>query len=59
MDLEILSDNHFVAWTHIRYEDISRFPARIKAAATTLYAEGQRGEYTILAYGAAMSIKRK
>lgn len=60
MDLEIYADSHFVAWTHIiRYEDISRFPARIMAAATALYAEGQRGEYTVSVRGTVMTIKRK
>ena len=42
MDLDIQEGNKFIAWTAIEYKDISRFPARIKAAASALYFEGQR-----------------
>jgi superfamily II DNA or RNA helicase/predicted house-cleaning noncanonical NTP pyrophosphatase (MazG superfamily) len=59
MDVEIQQDQHFVAWTHVRYDDISRFPARIKAAATALFKEGQRGEFNVSAHGIGIIIKRK
>ncbi len=42
MDLEIQNEQFFLAWTHVKYDDLTRFPARIKAAATALYNEGQR-----------------
>ena len=59
MDLEIQNEHSFVAWTSVRYDDISRFPARIKAAATALFNEGQRGEFNITAAGTRLVIARK
>lgn len=59
MDIEVHKDEHFVAWTHVRYEDITRFPARIKAAATALLEEGQHGEFRIEAQDSSLKIKRK
>ena len=47
MDIEVQKDEHFVAWTHVRYEDITRFPARIKATATALFEEELHGEFHI------------
>jgi hypothetical protein len=58
MDIEIQNDNHFVAWTHVQYNDLSRFPARIKATATALYKEGQRGEFHVSTDGSCLTIKR-
>jgi hypothetical protein len=59
MDLEIHKEQKFVAWTHTSYDDITRFPARIKAAATALFSERQFGEYKITASGSGVVIKRK
>jgi superfamily II DNA or RNA helicase/HKD family nuclease len=59
MELEILKEQNFLAWTHIRYSDVSRFPARIKAAATALYREGQYGEFNVKAHGTKLLIIRK
>lgn len=58
MDLEIHKELKFVAWTHTSYDDITRFPARIKAAATALLGEGQLGEFNITASGTCIVIKR-
>lgn len=59
MDIETQNDSHFVAWTHVRYNDLSRFPARIKATATALNREGQRGEFHVSTNGTYLIIKRK
>jgi superfamily II DNA or RNA helicase/predicted house-cleaning noncanonical NTP pyrophosphatase (MazG superfamily) len=58
MDIEILDGNHFHAWTGRRYEDETRFPARIKAAATALHAEGFRGEYHMESRGQKALVKK-
>ncbi len=58
MNLEIYKEQKFVAWTHTRYDDISRFPARIKAAATALFNERQLGEFNIAARDTRIIIKR-
>ena len=47
MELEILEGEKFIAWTHTQYKDITRFPARIKAAASALYFEGYRGGVSV------------
>jgi len=47
MELEISKRGTFSAWTGRRYDDPSRFPARIKAAATALFAEGFRGAFRV------------
>ena len=49
MDIEISKPGTFSAWTGRRYDDPSRFPARIKAAATALYFEGFRGAFQVKA----------
>ena len=59
MDLEVHKEHKFVAWTHTSYDDISRFPARIKAAATALFSEGQLGEFNVTASGSGIVIMRK
>jgi len=58
MDIEILNDQHFIAWTSVHYDDITRFPARIKAAATALLEEGCFGQFHITARGLMLSIIR-
>jgi len=47
MDIEVFNDRVFTAWTPVKYDDLSRFPARIKAAATALYRCGQTGKFHI------------
>ena len=59
MDVEILDGDHFLAWTGSRYKDKTRFPARIKAATTALFAEGFRGEFHIAATGKKVEIYKK
>jgi len=59
MDVEIRDGDHFLAWTGSRYKDKTRFPARIKAAATALFAEGFRGEFHITATGKKVEIYKK
>ena len=59
MDVDIRDGNSFLAWTGSRYKDKTRFPARIKAAATALFAEGFRGEFHITAKEKKVSIYRK
>jgi hypothetical protein len=48
-----------MAWTGSKYKDKTRFPARIKAAATALFAEGFRGEFSIVAKGRKVEIYKK
>ena len=59
MDIEVHKDEHFVAWTAVRYDDVSRFPARIKAAATALFEEGVHGEFHVVAENESVKIVRK
>ena len=59
MDVDIRDGNSFLAWTGSRYNDKTRFPARIKAAATALFAEGFRGEFSIVATGNNVEIYKK
>ena len=58
MDLDIQEGNKFIAWTAIEYKDISRFPARIKAAASALYSEGLRGRFRVVAEGMKVVVSR-
>ena len=58
MDLEIQEGKKFIAWTSIEYKDISRYPARIKAAASALYCEGQKGEFNVIADAMGVVISR-
>ena len=57
MELEISNPGTFSAWTGRRYDDPSRFPARIKAAATALFAEGFRGAFQVDAKAREVRIK--
>ena len=59
LDIEVRKDEHFIAWTHVRYDDVSRFPARIKAAATALLEEGLHGEFQVVSQNASLKIRRK
>lgn len=59
MDVDIRDGNAFMAWTGSRYKDKTRFPTRIKAAATALFAEGFRGEFHIKVEGNKVNIYRK
>lgn len=59
MDIEIMNDQNFIAWTPARYDDISRFPARIKAAATALFEEGVLGQFHVKAQGSSLVVVRK
>jgi len=59
MDVDIRDGNSFMAWTGSRYEDETRFPARIKAAATALFAEGFRGGFHIAATVKKVEIYKK
>jgi hypothetical protein len=52
-------DEHFTAWTTVRYDDLSRFPTRIKAAATALFEEGLQGKFHIAAKDDSIRISRK
>ena len=56
MELEILEGEKFIAWTHTQYKDITRFPARIKAAASALYFEGYRGGVSVVVEGIRISL---
>jgi len=47
MEIEIMEGDSFRAWTGSKFRDKTRFPARIKAAATALLHEGFRGEYHV------------
>ena len=58
MDVEIREGDTFLAWTASRYDDPTRFPARIKAAATALFAEGLRGSFRISARNDTVEIRR-
>ena len=58
MDIEIAGPGSFSAWTSRRYDDPSRFPARIKAAATALFAENFRGIFKIAALEKEVRITR-
>lgn len=58
MDIEIFNDRFFTAWTPVKYDDLTRFPARIKAAATALYRCGQRGQFHIEANDNQILISR-
>ena len=58
MDIEIREGDNFLAWTGRRYKDKSRFPTRVKAAATALYTEGFRGEYHIESKGKKVVINK-
>ena len=57
MELEILEGEKFIAWTHTQYKDITRFPARIKAAASALYFERHRGGISVTVDGVKIIIK--
>jgi hypothetical protein len=59
MDIEVQNDQHFIAWTSIRFDDTTRFPARIKAAATALCEEGIQGEFQVVAEKDSLKILRK
>ncbi len=59
MDIEVQKDEHFVVWTSVRYDDPTRFPSRIKAAATALFEEGLRGEFQVHAEKDTLSIVRQ
>jgi superfamily II DNA or RNA helicase/HKD family nuclease/predicted house-cleaning noncanonical NTP pyrophosphatase (MazG superfamily) len=58
MDVEIRDGESFMAWTTSKYKDKTRFPARIKAAATALFVEGLRGEFHVSAQGTKLEIRR-
>ena len=57
MELEIQDGDRFIAWTHTQYKDITRFPARIKAAASALYFEGVKGVVSVTAESKEIIIK--
>ena len=59
MEIEIREGDCFRAWTGTKFRDKSRFPARIKAAATALLHEGCRGEFQIEAQGESVFIRKK
>ncbi|UFS72056.1 hypothetical protein LPW11_07650 [Geomonas sp. RF6] len=59
MDIEVHKGDHFVAWTAKRFDDVTRFPARIKAAATALCEEGLHGEFQVVAEKDSLRIVRK
>ncbi len=59
MEVEIRDGDSFLAWTKSKYKDKTRFPARIKAAATAMKIEGLRGEFQILAEGKNVKIATK
>lgn len=59
MDIEVQNDEHFIAWTSIHFDDTTRFPARIKAAATALREEGFTGEFEVVADKDVLKIVRK
>jgi len=59
MEVEIRDGDSFLAWTKSKYKDKTRFPARIKAAATAMKIEGLRGEFQIFAEGRSVRIDTK
>lgn len=59
MDIEVHKDANFNAWTSVRYDDPTRFPSRIKAAATALFEEGLRGEFEVVAQKDLLRIVRR
>ena len=59
MEVEIRDGDSFLAWTKSKYKDKTRFPARIKAAATAMKIEGLRGEFQISAKGRRVKINTK
>ena len=59
MEVGIRDGNSFLAWTKSKYKDKTRFPARIKAAATAMKIEGLRGEFQILTKGRSVKIGTK
>jgi hypothetical protein len=59
MEVEIRDGDSFLAWTKRKYQDKTRFPARIKAAATAMKIEGLRGEFQIFAEGRSVKIGTK
>jgi hypothetical protein len=58
MEIEIIEGDAFKAWTATRFKDKSRFPARIKAAATALLHEGFRGEFRVTAKGKRVLVSK-
>jgi superfamily II DNA or RNA helicase len=58
IEIEVAEPGGFSAWTGTRYDDPGRFPARIKAAATALYAEGFRGTFKVTAHKREMRVVR-
>ncbi len=58
MDLEIQDGQKFIAWTHNQYKDITRFPARIKAAASALYNEGHKGLFRVVTEGVKVVVRK-
>ena len=59
MDIVVQNGEHFLAWTSVRFDDPTRFPARIKAAATALREEGVTGEFEVVAEKDTLKIVRK
>jgi len=59
MDLDIMEGDTFLAWTQLTYDDVTRFPQRIKAVATALFAEGRRGKYHAQAKALQVRISKK
>ena len=59
MEVEILEGDNLRAWTGKKFEDKSRFPARIKAAATGLKCERLMGKYKIIAQGNSLVVRRQ
>jgi superfamily II DNA or RNA helicase len=58
MDIEVTSGDAFKAYTGTRFKDKTRFPARIKAAATALLHEGFFGEFHVEARGKRVVIRK-
>jgi superfamily II DNA or RNA helicase/predicted house-cleaning noncanonical NTP pyrophosphatase (MazG superfamily)/HKD family nuclease len=58
MDIDVVDGKAFRAWTGSRFEDKSRFPASIKAAATALLHEGFRGEFQVSAKDKRVVVKK-
>ncbi|MFO8083418.1 MAG: hypothetical protein R6U27_03755, partial [Desulfobacterales bacterium] len=58
MEIEIEDGDAFRAWAGAKFRDKSRFPARIKAAATALLHEGFRGEFSVEAKGKRVLINQ-
>lgn len=59
MDIEVRPGDTFTAWTDRIYKDKTRFPARIRAAATALLAENHFGEFHIVAKKSKLDILPK